>query len=591
MRLHRVRIIAMLSTLIIALGALVGTSTQPAQAADASKWDPGYIIADSIFYNGNAMNTIDVQNFLNSHISGSCRSGYVCLKDYTQAISGAAANAMCSVVPGGTFNAAQMIAMVGSACGINQAVLLTLLEKEQSLVSDNWPYGTQYTSATGYGCPDTSVCDPSNAGFFNQVYGAAWQFRAYLANPSGWNYHAYTTNQIYYSPDHSCGTKSVYIANEATRALYIYTPYTPDDAAMANLYGTGDSCSAYGNRNFWRIFSDWFGNPQTYDVNPGLASAWQAAGGASGYMGAPISYAIYVSQNGQGWFQTFAGGTLYGSYYGGTMFVANNVFASTYIAYYGPYGPMGFPSGPQVCTTGVRCSQAFVNAIVNYTPSWGAHLLWGGFVTAWNASGGIAGSLGPALNDNRNTVNASGTGWVQHFQNAVVVIDSAGTITLPYGPIVDAWYQSGAENGWMGWPTAGSQCNSDGCATTFQSVDFTSSQNWGLRQLFGGFKAFWESKGGINGLGPALTDIRYAATSGGGWAQHFAQGVVTQTTGAAPIFTPYGPILNTWYAYGAEATWLGWPTAAQTCTNGSCTQQFQHGVARSVGTAVSFTTQ
>ncbi len=29
---------------------------------------------------------------------------------------------------------------------------------------------------------------------------------------------------------------------------------------MNNLYGTGDGCSAYGNRNFWRMYTDWFGS-------------------------------------------------------------------------------------------------------------------------------------------------------------------------------------------------------------------------------------------------------------------------------------------------------------------------------------------
>jgi hypothetical protein len=40
---------------------------------------------------------------------------------------------------------------------------------------------------------------------------------------------------------------------------------------LANLYGTGDSCSAYGNRNFWRIFRDWFGSTyadDTYTPHP-----------------------------------------------------------------------------------------------------------------------------------------------------------------------------------------------------------------------------------------------------------------------------------------------------------------------------------
>ncbi len=32
------------------------------------------------------------------------------------------------------------------------------------------------------------------------------------------------------------------------------------------MYGTGDGCSAYGNRNFWRYYTDWFGS--TKYVNP-----------------------------------------------------------------------------------------------------------------------------------------------------------------------------------------------------------------------------------------------------------------------------------------------------------------------------------
>jgi dTDP-4-amino-4,6-dideoxygalactose transaminase len=64
-----------------------------------------------------------------------------------------------------------------------------------------------------------------------------------------------------YHPKASCGTKSFLLQNQATANLYYYTPYTPNDAALNNLYGTGDSCSAYGNRNFWRFYHDWFGSP------------------------------------------------------------------------------------------------------------------------------------------------------------------------------------------------------------------------------------------------------------------------------------------------------------------------------------------
>jgi len=58
-----------------------------------------------------------------------------------------------------------------------------------------------------------------------------------------------------------CGTKTFPLKSQATAALYYYTPYTPNDAALSNLYGSGDTCSAYGNRNFWRYYWDWFGSP------------------------------------------------------------------------------------------------------------------------------------------------------------------------------------------------------------------------------------------------------------------------------------------------------------------------------------------
>ncbi len=44
----------------------------------------------------------------------------------------------------------------------------------------------------------------------------------------------------------------------APAALYTYTPYQPNQGALNNLYGEAP-CGAYGNRNFWRTFTDWFG--------------------------------------------------------------------------------------------------------------------------------------------------------------------------------------------------------------------------------------------------------------------------------------------------------------------------------------------
>lgn len=123
------------------------------------------------------------------------------------------------------------------------------------------PSKSAYDRATGYGCPDTAPCDAQFFGLSNQLYKAARQFKIYQAFPASFNHRAGRFNAVRLHPNAACGAPQVYIENQATAGLYNYTPYQPNSAALANLYGTGDSCSAYGNRNFWRIFSDWFGSP------------------------------------------------------------------------------------------------------------------------------------------------------------------------------------------------------------------------------------------------------------------------------------------------------------------------------------------
>ncbi|WP_395243738.1 hypothetical protein ACGGZK_16660 [Agromyces sp. MMS24-K17] len=246
---------------IALLGALIapGPGESDAEALDGSQFNAGHIISDGVFYNQGAMTESQIDAFLRMKVP-TCRAGYTCLKDYRETTFSRAADARCSSYPGGNQSAATIIYLVSQACGINPQVMITLLEKEQALVSDDWPSARQFRSATGYGCPDTAPCDAEYYGFYNQVYNAAHQFKNYQANPGNWRYQAGRNNTIQWHPNAACGASTVFIENQATAALYIYTPYRPNAAALANLYGTGDGCSAYGNRNFWRIFSDWFGS-------------------------------------------------------------------------------------------------------------------------------------------------------------------------------------------------------------------------------------------------------------------------------------------------------------------------------------------
>jgi hypothetical protein len=286
--------------LAVLLLASVVLPSAHASALSGSQFNAGNIIDVSVFFNPNTINAGDIQNFLNAKVptcdtNGTQPSGhagyptraswgaangypapYTCIKDYSLDEPAKAPDAYCGGgITAGHKSAAQVIFDVSQACSVNPKVLLVLLQKEQSLVTDDWPWPIEYQSATGYGCPDTAPCSSEYYGLFNQLYNAAHQFQRYAKEPQNFNFAAGRTSNIQYNPmaPPACGNPAVNIQNSATAALYNYTPYQPNPAALANLYGTGDSCSAYGNRNFWRMYNDWFG-----DTHSNTQFAWQRTG-------------------------------------------------------------------------------------------------------------------------------------------------------------------------------------------------------------------------------------------------------------------------------------------------------------------------
>lgn len=256
--------------LAVALFALVAVdSPNETHAAAVTGFQAGNIMSDNVFTNRSSMSAPQIQSFLNSKVpycdtygskpseyGGGTRKQYaaargvstpfICLRNYSQ----------------GGKSAARIIYNTAQEFNINPQVLIVLLQKEQGLVTDEWPWPIQYKTATGYGCPDTAPCDSEYYGFTNQVRWAARMFRAIMNNSSTW-YTPYKlgSNRIYWHPDTSrCGSSTVNIQNRTTVALYSYTPYRPNQAALNAGYGVGNSCSSYGNRNFYQYFKDWFGS-------------------------------------------------------------------------------------------------------------------------------------------------------------------------------------------------------------------------------------------------------------------------------------------------------------------------------------------
>lgn len=271
------RLWAIVVAAALALTGVIGlqTSNDKALALDGSRFDPGLIISDSVFYDFGSMTVEQIQRFLDSKV-GNCKlpatASFTCLRHLKVGISAMpAVEGRCDAIEAAeSVSAAQMIYTVARACNINPRVLLVTLQKEQGLVTSTnpvWPnpdkpLDYRYRIAMGYSCTDSGPC--TTFGFFFQVYKAASQFHWY-GNPQGSFTYLKVGKDVKIAYQVSnvsgCGSRTFQLKSQATAALYYYTPYTPNQAALDNLYGTGDKCSAYGNRNFWRYYWDWFGSP------------------------------------------------------------------------------------------------------------------------------------------------------------------------------------------------------------------------------------------------------------------------------------------------------------------------------------------
>jgi len=272
--------VALAATLLVVAGPVAS----PASAAPVSTFDPGLIITDAVFFNSKSMTEAGIQKWIESKDPDcvdvvAAGEKYTCLANFTMKTKTMAADANCSKYTGkSSESAATIIYRVSRLCGVNPQVLLVTLQKEQSFITGGPRSEAIYRKAMGYGCPDTSTCNSKYYGFFNQTYRSAWQFEQYRTHPSGRTFQAGKTVSIRYSPKAGCPSSKVLVRNQATAGLYNYTPYQPNAAALAAGSGEGDKCSSYGNRNFYRYFTSWFGNPANLLRNAGFESSAQGWG-------------------------------------------------------------------------------------------------------------------------------------------------------------------------------------------------------------------------------------------------------------------------------------------------------------------------
>lgn len=545
----RKQFISLLSTTALVFGALVFAPTS-ALAQPEGSFDPGNIISDSNFYNNNSMTTQEIQSFLDAQvpnctlgITGRPAGGYStdpsafgillassCLKSYTESVNFIASDQFCDPVNAGTYSGAGIIKAVSDACGISPKVMLVLLQKEQGLVTDSWPSVRQYSFATGFNCPDTAPCGALSAGFFKQVYAAARQFQVYsfyADNPSAFNFHI-GLNTIQFHPNSSCGASEVNIINQATANLYIYTPYQPNASALANLYGAGDNCGAYGNRNFWRIYWDWFGSPTTNGI-PEIRA--YAAANASTLGTVQTNPTLYTGNGISGAHQSFINASLYWTSKTNVVPVKSPILSS-YAGTNVFYGPLSWPETAEVAITANGISgrmQKFLGGAI-YSSSLGTFPMYGGFGKLYADMQNVSGVLG--WPKSAMSLNSTSTGYQQLFQNGLLATTSSGPVYSVTGNIYSVYSSKGLSSGSLGMPKS-TQSNMTARGVQGIKQDFTNgsifSSPRGSFAVEGDIWTLYKSKSAESGdLGWPISAVRPNSTNTG-TEQEFQNGTISQS--------------------------------------------------------------
>jgi uncharacterized protein with LGFP repeats len=612
-------------TCLIALGLAfvftAGSSPQQpdlTESADLRLFDPGNIIDDDIFYNAGAMDAAAVQAFLAT--KGSECTSSLCLKNLRQDTWTRAADQYCASYPGRSGEtAAQIIAKVSRACGVNPQVLLVLLQKEQGLVRTSDATEGKLRKAVGYGCPDTAPCDAQYYGFYNQLYSAAHRFQYYRANPRSFGHRAGVTNNVRYHPNSACGSVRVYIQNQATAGLYNYTPYTPNEAALRAGYGTGDGCSAYGNRNFFSYFADWFGSTQSGPASIDDKYVHLRASGV--HLGDSTSKVTCDLPYGGCW-RSYQGGTIFWSRNTGPHVVRGEIL-KRYLSLGGP-GLLGYPTGDDTAATvNPGYYTDFQGGAIYWSAATGAREVRGDLLARWRRLGAQAGVLGYPVGGDEAVPGgfrtrfqsgtlywsaptgalmvrgallqryeaaggpkvlgfpvaderaAAGGGARVELQGGAIYWSQATGAHVVRGAILARWRQLGAETGRLGYPTGDDAAVPGGYRTDFRGGTLYWSKATGAKLLHGAVLRRYVAHGGPKVLGFPTTE--QVAAAGGGAKVELQGGAIywSEATGAHVV---RGDILAKWRQWGAESGKLGYPTGDDTAAaNGGYLTTFRGG--------------
>ncbi|MBF6223816.1 esterase [Nocardia abscessus] len=202
-----------------------------------------------------------------------------------------------------------------------------------------------------------------------------------------------------------------------------------------------------------------------YPVGGVFATGYQAAGGPAGPLGLPIGEERAL-EDGRGRLQTFQHGSLYWTPQTGAQVVRGAILDE-----WGKQGfergPAGYPVEPEIKTPSRDGAvQAFENGPFYYSQATGVHRVQGLILGKYAQLGFENSPLGFPVAGEQELKDL---GRFSRFEGGNIYWSPvSGAWAVRNGPMLDAWRETGYENGKLGYPTGDEFPISDGVQQNFQ---------------------------------------------------------------------------------------------------------------------------
>ena len=355
--------------------------------------------------------------------------------------------------------------------------------------------------------------------------------RALLGSPVGTeqvsgavHWQVYQRGRMYSSP-----AAGVHLVYGALLATYLQTgDWQRNGLPLTDEQGTADGAARFND--FENVSLYWRGSTGTYALLGAVRSAWRASGGEAGPLGYPVTGETGTPDGVARWNDFSRAGSVYWTPATGAHVVYGGIRAKWLAG--GGYAALGAPvTDESDAPGGGRYNDFSGAASVYWSPSAGSHLVYGGIRAAWLAGGGAA-RLGMPVTD--ETTAADGAGRFNDFAGGASAYWSPSTgAHLVYGGIRERWLAAGGVKG-PGYPVSDEADAAGG--GRFNDFSRSASVYWssgtGAHVVLGAIRDRWAAVGGAGGgLGlPSSEEYDWS----GGRRSDFAHGWVawSPATGA-----------------------------------------------------------